>query len=834
MIGPGPSGKLMGARKTKMRRRRKRRSHRSGPDDYFQFGPMEFARFGKVVLSRNNATPDEVKVMQANMADALPGIIAEIDSLVESIAEQVSQLAPDRVLHRAWWEFAAFAMGIGSDGSHRPDDGLALRMIDYVQSVIASAPPSANAVDRLTEEAWATLKGNVGALFQKLTGECQMALTAHHRVQNPALDMHLEDFRFRAETTWINVRGERYQAHERQALLDVLVPHSEVLVRLFGVDAPALVEELGKILTKLTFGLGDALNGLEQLQEDAVSQLGNSLLTPDTPDFEAARGKLFDDPDFAARSSTMVGEVFGLDLFDVEKITNLPPAFLSELAWSPGEENEFFAPGELRGWPLRVWPTMKRPFIRLQGRILCFDFFTLFDGFYRVLQRLVFRLAPEYRETWNERQKAISEALPFKYLEKLLPGAQIFRSVHYRWKAGTGPLQWCEADGLLLYDDHLFVVEVKAGAFTYTSPATDLPAHIRSLEGLLKNPAAQGSRFLDYLESAPEVPIFDAEHNEIVRLRKSAFRHVTVCSITLDPFTELAARAQHLRKVGVDIGQHPIWALSIDDLRVYADLLDNPLVFLHFVEQRILAARCEAVDLSDEMDHLGMYLRHNNYSQYATGLVAGEKRKLNFVGYREGIDSYYRAIIGGEEPVVPRQKIPQRILEVVELLARSNVAWRSELASFLLDASSEFRKDLAGMIDEQLAKSPQLGRTRPLSTYGDLRLTVFVWSPSAPRNGQAAVEHAQVVMAANNETSRPLLELEYTADGVLSGAHWQHLAINMLTPPELQRVRKAGAELLRSRVEVVQRKRKVGRNEPCPCGSGLKYKRCHEASVGGC
>jgi uncharacterized protein YecA (UPF0149 family) len=25
------------------------------------------------------------------------------------------------------------------------------------------------------------------------------------------------------------------------------------------------------------------------------------------------------------------------------------------------------------------------------------------------------------------------------------------------------------------------------------------------------------------------------------------------------------------------------------------------------------------------------------------------------------------------------------------------------------------------------------------------------------------------------------------------------------------------------------RRRKVGRNEPCPCGSGKKYKKCHEA-----
>jgi preprotein translocase subunit SecA len=29
----------------------------------------------------------------------------------------------------------------------------------------------------------------------------------------------------------------------------------------------------------------------------------------------------------------------------------------------------------------------------------------------------------------------------------------------------------------------------------------------------------------------------------------------------------------------------------------------------------------------------------------------------------------------------------------------------------------------------------------------------------------------------------------------------------------------------------VRVERKVGRNEPCPCGSGKKYKNCHGAAV---
>jgi preprotein translocase subunit SecA len=37
-----------------------------------------------------------------------------------------------------------------------------------------------------------------------------------------------------------------------------------------------------------------------------------------------------------------------------------------------------------------------------------------------------------------------------------------------------------------------------------------------------------------------------------------------------------------------------------------------------------------------------------------------------------------------------------------------------------------------------------------------------------------------------------------------------------------------------AKVETVQRSApKVGRNDPCPCGSGRKYKKCHGAAAAG-
>jgi preprotein translocase subunit SecA len=37
----------------------------------------------------------------------------------------------------------------------------------------------------------------------------------------------------------------------------------------------------------------------------------------------------------------------------------------------------------------------------------------------------------------------------------------------------------------------------------------------------------------------------------------------------------------------------------------------------------------------------------------------------------------------------------------------------------------------------------------------------------------------------------------------------------------------AAEEIKNSNVPYVRQQRKVGRNEPCPCGSGKKYKQCH-------
>lgn len=813
-----------------MGKRRKSGQKFAKPDDYFAWGPFEIARFGKNLIWKSHATAAQVEAAQGRAAKHFPVIVGDIDALVSSIAGRIARLPPGRLLHRAWWEHAAIVLGLGGKKVAESDQLAAMRMIDYVQSVIASVRPQSYD-DDVNEDDWNELKADVTNLFHRLTIDYQMCLTAHRRAQDPSLDMKFEEFRYRAEILWMNIRGKRYQPHERQALLDVLAPHSDILLKLFDIDASALVDELDKVLAKLTRGLADAVPELKRFQKDALDRLEALADDHDGLSVDALMKKVFEDNDLATRGRTVTGEVFGMDLFDVGKNTTLPQALLDALSWSPGEDDEFFAPGEFCGWPLRIWPIMRRPFIRFDGRVYCFDIFSLFDNIYRVLRRIVVSQEPGYDRKWNDRQKAVSEELPFTYLRRLLPGAQIYQPVYYRWAPQGGQAQWHEADGLVLFDDHLLVIEVKAGAFTYTSPANDLPAYLASLRSLLQSPARQGSRFADYLESAAEVSIADANHKEIGWLRRADFRHITVCAVTLDAFTALAARAQHLAPIGVDIGPRAVWPLSIDDLRVYGELFDNPLTFLHFVEQRMRAGQSQHVDLNDEMDHLGLYVVQNNYSQYAANLMAKEFDRLNFDGFRTPVDEYFSAVVHGDPPTLLRQPMPGRLAEIIGFLAESDEPRRAELASFLLDAAGDFRDDLAAAIDRALRENNELRRARPLSIYGGMAMTLYVWSPSAPRLGLPAKQHTRAVMMAGGEASRRLVELEYTEHGVLAGAHLTHVSLEGLGPAELGRIKTASLTLQRQRLEKAQAVGKIGRNAPCPCGSRKKFKHCHGRRV---
>jgi hypothetical protein len=226
---------------------------------------------------------------------------------------------------------------------------------------------------------------------------------------------------------------------------------------------------------------------------------------------------------------------------------------------------------------------------------------------------------------------------------------------------------------------------------------------------------------------------------------------------------------------------------------------------------------------------LGFYLEHNHYSLYAEELRGESDARIAFNGYTAEIDKFFFArLLDPKTPCPLKQKTPRRLLEIVEFLTRTNLQGRSRVASFLLDVSGDWREQLSHEIDEELARQPTTRRPKPMSSHGGVNLTVYCWTPySLPCNSDFALAHARTVLLVNGEAERLMLELVFDGKGFLQEVSWQW--INKLGIPVqlLPQLEAEAAKLRQKRVTTAKAERgKIGRNEPCPCGSGKKYKRC--------
>ncbi len=388
------------------------------PDDYFRAGSFHMARFGKHVVMSNDMTQEEYDEQQIYLAEQLPRVCREIDDIIAKIISIVISLSPSEMLKRAYWEMAYLHLNKPSENDINTDSVISLRMVDYIQSIIASASPAEEVSIEITDEKWSELRTLVGDLFLKLNLDYQICRTAFKKKNTPEFDANYEEYYYTAQQYWSNVRGKRYVVHEIPALSELLKPHSEILKELFGIDADKLIDSLKKIQDSLTLGIGKVMQDLRELQEatkeKALKKIENGQTT--NIDISELISSVIEENNWQEWQGDISGRFLGLDLFELDKITGLPVKLLDELSWEPGQDKDFLAEGDYKGWPLRIWPIFTRPFIKLDGKHYCFETYSLFDHIYRVIQHLIIRIKPEYAEEWKKNRKRYLSKFHLNYL----------------------------------------------------------------------------------------------------------------------------------------------------------------------------------------------------------------------------------------------------------------------------------------------------------------------------------------------------------------------------------------------------------------------------------
>ena len=255
----------------------KRISKFQQPDETFSSGPVTISRFGRITVLQSNWQERHFEEFQMDLVERYPEIILEIDTLVSEVADLIAKLPPDKLLQRAWFEMAALHIKLKSELEAGDEELLSMRMIDYVQSVIAAVPPAHNQHQEVTEKEWRTLREKIDVLFDKINGPYQFSRRAKNQAEDLKFNKHYDEFQYRAQMYWCNIKGNRYQVHEPAYLQNMFVPYTDVLKELFGISGKQFADEITKIWHALSFGLFEAFHSMNDFQAETLHTLEKKI-----------------------------------------------------------------------------------------------------------------------------------------------------------------------------------------------------------------------------------------------------------------------------------------------------------------------------------------------------------------------------------------------------------------------------------------------------------------------------------------------------------------------------------------------------------------------------
>lgn len=780
-------------------------------DDYYNDGLFELARYGKVVSMRNLSTPEQHAQIRSFYKDEYPKVKERIDEKVKKIRKEISICDPLMILKFAKDMAMMSHMFKFSELDYTNEENMVIRAQEYIQSILVSTENHFDDIESKEdqEKRWHSVLADIEDLYKEFIYFYHF-WSAYKEDSGEIPDEMMHSI-VESQMLYL-VRGNRYQAFELEPLKNLLPPHNDVLVELFGVTAEQIIEGLEKLEYSMSQGLGDAWMDMGKKFDEFF----------ETVDLETASKEAIED----ARDvmNPIVDKIFGEALNNISHVTGWDTRLIDALSIGIGECKIFFDGSEFSGWPIMELPTKKKPFIKIEGISYGFDYYSLFDNFYRALQKEIFRLKPEYVDTWSKRQNTASENMVKALFLNLLPGATAYTGNYY--PVGNSLKQMNENDLLITYENYLFIVEVKAGSFPQTPPINDFQAHINAYRKLAQEADSQCTRTTKYINEHQPASFYDAEKNKKFEIsRISDYKEVYSFSITVDNFNEFAAKAEKLNFITLS---SKTIVISYDDLMVYEKYFDSPIYFLHFLKQRKIAIDIPQIALNDELDHLGMYLSYNMYSITATEFP--EEHRVNWHGFRQDLDNYFCKLYLPElNATKPKQEMPDEITEIIRLLERGTDENRIDVAHFLLNLSSEAKDDFCRYIHRALRRQLEIGRMVEISAFGEIKYCLFVAMPGI--KVMSTKERQDYVLSTIlSDESMPIMwiDLDYDKDGKLRGAKGKQCNYSDIPAGEIDRLKVLSVEITKSRVESFQRQyhKKVGRNDLCPCGSGKKYKKC--------
>ena len=362
--------------------------------------------------------------------EAVAALMKEMEATAANMRDLIVSMPPEDLLGYIYAQRLMTMMAGSGEASTEHDnedpDGTINEvqfLLEYVHAVLASdTVPDKVEFDE-------TKCTELFALSSKLKSQAMFfAIGSSGVTENEDFGPDTADIEFHMKSTWVLLRGNRYQVLEGEFYSYVLAPHDDVLKEVYGVGANEVAEGFQDMANATRAGHANAIE--EMMRQFQAAQ--NFALEQEKPLEEVMEEWVAANADQSEAAGRAMDDMLRGGISNVSRHTNLPPELLADLAYLRGEETEFFAEGDLIGTPYRTLPARKKPLIKLGSDYYAVDPCFTRDSGYRALLFNLLQKKPDYKKSFKDRQKIMSEAAFQNILTDQLPGATVYQEVYYK------------------------------------------------------------------------------------------------------------------------------------------------------------------------------------------------------------------------------------------------------------------------------------------------------------------------------------------------------------------------------------------------------------------
>lgn len=425
----------------------------------------------------------------------------------------------------------------------------------------------------------------------------------------------------------------------------------------------------------------------------------------------------------------------------------------------------------------------------------------------------------EYEDQAGENRGRVGEEITYEFLSKVFEENKTFKSVKISSKKGKDDT---DIDVLCILGSKALCVQVKSKKLTTLSRTGNDEQLQKDFQEAVQDAYEQGlvSRHKIIEKNAKFI---DGNGNEI-KLSEE-IDEVYIMGITTENYPSLAHQV-HVMLDKKDNDPFPI-ILTIFDLDLLTYYLNDPYDFLYYIRQR--TSLMDYFKADEEMSFLGYHLDQKLWKipKVDGCLIATQFAQLvdrNYYPVKAGLE------VSGDGDTIKNRWKNEDFDRLCNQLKNIDQAKITDIVFHLLDRSGNARKNLVDLIIKTKQKTSSDGKTHNFSMPPD--------DSYSPRVG---VTYSSLNSDNAEELGKNLLTLCQVRKYKNKGDVWIGFgslknSYNMIDivafndqkweyNEELEKMSKIILEG-KGHGRYIRIEKKIGRNEKCPCGSGLKYKKC--------